>query len=61
MITQYKIGQTRQNLQQLVENLMEELTELQKLCQDGQGRLANIDPESTRSLEKLHSSVRLGT
>lgn len=52
-----KVGQTRRNLQQLVEDIIEELTELQKLCQDGQGRLNNIDPDSTRSLQKLHSSV----
>lgn len=52
-----KVGQTRQNLQHLVEEIVLELTELQKLCQDGQGCINHIDPDSTRSLQKLHSSV----
>lgn len=53
-----QVGQTRQNLQLLVEDIVEELTELQKLCHDGRGRLTHIDPDSTRSLQNLHSSVR---
>ncbi|KAG9226700.1 hypothetical protein CCMSSC00406_0006075 [Pleurotus cornucopiae] len=52
-----KVGQTRRNLQQLVEDIIEELTELQKLCQDGQGHLNHIDPDSTRSLRRLHSDL----
>ncbi|KAL4257118.1 hypothetical protein AB1N83_012086 [Pleurotus pulmonarius] len=52
-----KVGQTRQNLQQFTENLVEELTELQILCQDGQGRLNHIDTDSIRSLQKLHSDL----
>ena len=58
MVT-HKVGQTRHKLQQLAEGIVEELLELQKLCQDGQGHLNDLDPESTRSLKKLHSSVRI--
>ncbi|KAG9226698.1 hypothetical protein CCMSSC00406_0006077 [Pleurotus cornucopiae] len=50
-----KIGQTRRNLQQLVENLVEELAALQELCQNG--GLSRFDPDSTRSLQKLHSDL----
>ncbi|KAF7440095.1 hypothetical protein PC9H_000439 [Pleurotus ostreatus] len=50
-----KVGQTRRNLQQLVENIVDELTALQKLCQGG--GLNRFDPDSTRSLEKLHSDL----
>ncbi|KAG9226699.1 hypothetical protein CCMSSC00406_0006076 [Pleurotus cornucopiae] len=53
-----KVGQTRQNLQLLVEDIVAELTELQTLCHDGRGRLTHIDPDSTRCLQNLHSSVR---
>lgn len=51
----HEIGQTRRNLQQLVENLVEELAALQELCQDG--GLSRFDTDSTRSLQKLHSLV----
>ncbi len=57
LIVTRKVGQTRQNLKQAVEDIIEELTELQKLCQDGQGRLDHIDLDSFHSLQKLHSSV----
>lgn len=52
-----KVGQTRQKLHQLVENLVEELAELQKLCQGRLGRLDYADLDSTHSLQKLHSEL----
>ncbi|KAG9226701.1 hypothetical protein CCMSSC00406_0006074 [Pleurotus cornucopiae] len=48
-----KIGQNRQILEELMEDVIEELTELHKSCQDEQGRLRHLDPEWTRSLDRL--------
>ncbi|KAJ8700641.1 hypothetical protein PTI98_003649 [Pleurotus ostreatus] len=52
-----KVAQNRQTLNELMDDVVEELTQLQRLCQDQQGRLNYLDPESTRSLEKLHSDL----
>ncbi|KDQ32906.1 hypothetical protein PLEOSDRAFT_153422 [Pleurotus ostreatus PC15] len=52
-----KVAQNRQTLDELMDDVVEELTQLQRLCQDQQGRLSHLDPESARSLEKLHSDL----
>ncbi|KAG9226703.1 hypothetical protein CCMSSC00406_0006072 [Pleurotus cornucopiae] len=52
-----KVGQNHQILEELMEDVIEELTELHKLCQDEQGRLGHLDPEWTCSLERLKSEL----
>ncbi|KAF4603273.1 hypothetical protein AB1N83_012088 [Pleurotus pulmonarius] len=52
-----KVGQNRQILKELMEDVIEELMVLQKLCEDEQGRLSHLDPEWTHSLERLKSDL----
>ncbi|KAF4604304.1 hypothetical protein EYR38_004726 [Pleurotus pulmonarius] len=53
-----KIGQNRQILKELMEDVVEELTELQNLCQDRETRLNHLDYDSTWSLRKLQSTMK---
>ncbi|KAL4256705.1 hypothetical protein AB1N83_012378 [Pleurotus pulmonarius] len=54
-----KIGQNRQILKELMEDVVEELTELQNLCQDRETRLNHLDYDSTWSLRKLQSELNI--
>ncbi len=55
----HKIGQNRQTLKELMNDVLDELTELRKLCQHREGELdrASLDYDAVHSLEGLESSV----
>lgn len=55
----HKIGQNRQTLKELMNDVLDELTELRKLCQHREGELdrARLDYDAVHSLEGLESSV----
>ncbi|KAL4256469.1 hypothetical protein AB1N83_012202 [Pleurotus pulmonarius] len=56
-----KIGQNRETLRQLTSDVVNELTELQKLCQRREGDLRRscFDDDSTSSLEALNSELNI--
>lgn len=54
-----KIGQNRQTLKELMNDVLDELTELRKLCQHREGELdrARLDYDAVHSLEGLESEL----
>ncbi|KAF4583489.1 hypothetical protein EYR38_002240 [Pleurotus pulmonarius] len=54
-----KIGQNRQTLKELMNDVLDELTELRKLCQHREGELARarLDYDAVHSLEGLESDL----
>lgn len=63
LITISQIGQNRETLRQLMDDVVNELTELQKSCQrrEGDPPRSYFDDDSTNSLDALQMSVSLSS